>query len=254
MDSMFDKLIALALEQELTGWDFTWLDSRSTDDPLPWDYESIARSRMESAQAVLDVDTGGGEVFSRLGPFPTVAWATEGYLPNVAISREKLIPLGIQVADTSEIPGILPFVDDTFDLVLNRHGDVLARETARVLLPGGRFLSQQVGGENCLDLNRALQEEVSYIYSDGTLAKVTGELEEAGLQILDAREAFPNRIFYDIASVVFYLKAIPWQINDFSVEKYREPLLRIHEKINREGSFAVRQHRLLVEALKPADD
>ena len=250
MDSTFDQLLDLALAQELTGWDFTWLNARTVEDPLPWDYEAMARSRMEGTQVILDVDTGGGELFSRLGPFPMVTWATEGYPPNVAVARARLTPLGIQVADVSELSGLLPFIDDTFDLILNRHGGLYADETERVLHPGGCFFTQQVGGENFMELNRALQQEVSFQYSYCTLDYTVAQLRRAGLQIVQAREIFPHLIFRDIAGVVFYLKAIPWQIADFTVEKYREPLLRIHQAILHDGGFAVREHRMLVEALK----
>jgi SAM-dependent methyltransferase len=247
----FEQLIELGLAQELNGWDFSWLNRRTSEEPLPWDYERIARSRMAGAEAVLDIDTGGGELYSRLGPFPMVAWATEGYAPNVGIARARLEPLGIQVADTSEISGLLPFVDNTFDLVLNRHGGLYAMELERVMHPGGWFITQQVGGENCIELNRALQEEVSFVYSHCTLEYTVAQLEQAGLQIIQAREVFPQLTFQDIAGVAFYLKAIPWQIADFSVEKYHEPLLRIHETIVQTGGFSIREHRLLIEAVKP---
>jgi SAM-dependent methyltransferase len=251
MDSTFEQLIEQAMAQELTGWDFSWLNERTVEEPLPWNYEVIARSRMTGVEAILDIDTGGGELYSRLGPFPMVAWATEGYPPNVAVARSRLEPLGIQVADVSEIPGLLPFVDNTFDLVLNRHGGLYAAELARVLHPGGLFLTQQVGSENCIELNRALQQEVSYEYSYATLGYTIGQLKLAGLQIIQAREVFPHLTFRDIAAVVFYLKAIPWQIADFSVEKYHEQLLKIHEMIVQSGGFTVREHRMLIEAVKP---
>jgi SAM-dependent methyltransferase len=251
MDTTFEQLIEQALGQELTGWDFSWLNERTFEEPLPWVYEDIARSRMNGVQAVLDIDTGGGEGFSRLGPFPMVAWATEGYPPNVVVARSRLEPLGIQVADVSEIPGLLPFVNDTFDLVLNRHGGLYATELERVMHPGGRFLTQQVGSENCMDLNRALQQEVFFEYSYETLAYNVAQLEQAGLQIIQAREVFPHLTFRDIAGVVFYLKAIPWQIADFSVDKYREPLLQIHKEIVKNGGYTIREHRILIEAVKP---
>jgi SAM-dependent methyltransferase len=247
----FDQLVALGLAQELSGWDFSWLTRRTSEEPLPWDYERIARSRMAGVQAVLDIDTGGGELYSRLGPFPMVAWATEGYPPNVSLARARLEPLGIQVADTSAISGLLPFVDDTFDLVLNRHGGLYASELERVMRPGGQFVTQQVGSENCIEINRALQEVVSFEYSYCTLEYTSTQLEQVGLQIIEAREVFPQLTFHDIAAVVFYLKAISWQIADFSVEKYHDQLLHIHEEIVATGNFSVHEHRVFIEAVKP---
>ncbi len=250
MNLSFDDQINLGLAQEMSGWDFTWLQSHIEEEPLPWDYEAMARALVAGSQAVLDVSTGGGELFSRLGPFPLVAWATEGYPPNVVVARTRLEPLGVQVADVSELSDLMPFINNTFDLVLNRHGNLYADEVERILEPGGRFFSQQVGSENCMDLNRALQESPYYIYASDTLDAMVEQIQTAGLEIIQTREYFPRMIFHDIAGVAFYLKAVPWQIKDFSFEKYREALLRVHQAILRDGGFAVRQHRILIEAVK----
>lgn len=251
MEPTFERLIDLGLSQNLKGWDWSWYEERTQVEPLPWDYESEARLLVAGSQAVLDIDTGGGELFSRLGPFPMVTWATEGYPPNVALARARLEPLGVQVADISEIGGLLPFVDDTFDLVLNRHGGFYADELERVMQSGGRFYTQQVGGENCLELNQSLQDDVQFEYSHCSLTYVTHTFAQAGLKIITAKEYFAQRKLFDIASVVFYLKAIPWQIENFSVDIYREKLLRLHKQIQRDGAFIVREHRILIEAIKP---
>lgn len=54
--------------------------------------------------------------------------------------------------------------------------------------------------------------------------------------------------FYDIGAVIYYLKAIPWQIPDFSVEKYKHPLQQMHEHIQCKGYIDFIQHRFLIEA------
>jgi SAM-dependent methyltransferase len=252
----FDDLIQVAQAQELTGWDFSWLNTRTVDEPLPWDYRALVLERLRGEKgrpcplAMLDMETGGGEFFSSLAPFPPVAWATEGYPPNIPLARARLEPLGIRVADVSEDLERLPFANETFDLVINRHGSTPTAEIERVLRPGGRFLTQQVGGQNCIDLNHALQDEVTYEYLDETLDWETTRFRQAGLRVIDAREAFPRWTFKDIAGVVFYLKAIPWQLPGFSVEAYRERLLGIHNQIEQTGGFTVREHRLLLEATK----
>lgn len=250
-DLSFDDLIQLALSQEFTGWDWSWFNARTTVDPLPWDYEDHARRLIARSQAVLDIDTGGGEILARLGPFPLITWATEGHAPNLILARERLEPIGIQVADVSEIGGLLPFVDNTFDLVIDRHGGLYAEELYRVMQPGGRFLTQQVGGENSLELNQALQQETTFKYSYATLNHTIRTLVDAGLQVTEAREAFPSRVIQDIAAVVFYLRNIPWQIEDFSVDAYRPALFQLHETIRQSGGFAVHEHRILIEAIKP---
>jgi hypothetical protein len=51
---------------------------------------------------------------------------------------------------------------------------------------------------------------------------------------------------------VFYLRIIPWQVADFSVEKYRTKLYAIHDDMLAHGPLVVHDHRILVEARKPA--
>ena len=66
-------------------------------------------------------------------------------------------------------------------------------------------------------------------------------LESVGFEIERAEEAFPESRFFDIGAIVLYLTIIQWQIDDFSVERYHDALLALHERIEREGS--VRRHR-----------
>lgn len=50
---------------------------------------------------------------------------------------------------------------------------------------------------------------------------------------------------------VYYLRAIPWQIEDFTVEGYRDKLLALHEQMEREGGLRLASHRFYLEAIKP---
>lgn len=252
MGITFEEHVQEAEAVHLRGWDFQWLNARTREEALPWDYQEIVLERKLHAAAMLDIGTGGGEFLSGLAPFPPLTCATEGYPPNVILAKERLEPLGIHVADVSAIhDGRLPFDDAAFDLVIDRHEGAPAGELTRVLKPGGRYVTQQVGGENCMDLNRFLQgDSVHYAYADCTLRNMTRDLSAAGLQVVVAREAFPDWTFLDVAGVIFYLKVIPWQIDDFSVEKYRDPLREIHRIITRDGGFKIKEHRLLIEAVK----
>ncbi len=157
--SHFDQLIQEALSQELVGWDFSWLHARTRESLLPWDYRKIVLDRMQSAGSLLDLGTGGGEFLSTLAPLPPHTWATEGYPPNVPTARNRLAPLGVQVVDVSELGKLLPFDNASFDLVINRQSSFNAWEVYRVLRTKGCFITQQVGWQNCMELNRFLQEE-----------------------------------------------------------------------------------------------
>jgi hypothetical protein len=55
------------------------------------------RKRLEGVTALLDLGTGGGEVFSQLAPFPLRTFAAEEYAPNAPVAARRLHPLGVQV-------------------------------------------------------------------------------------------------------------------------------------------------------------
>ena len=118
----------------------------------------------------------------------------------------------------------------------------------RVLKPGGQFLTQQVGGQDAADLNTLLGVPISpFVF--WTLDYAVNELQAAGWQIVEQQEAFPNMRFYDIGALVYYLKAIPWQVTDFTVEHYVEQLKTIHNTIVEQGFIDFCMHRFLILAV-----
>lgn len=199
---------------------------------------------------MLDQDTGGGELLSSLAPFPPHTWATESYPPNIPAAKDRLDRLGVTVIDDYSDTAI-PLPNASLDLVLNRHGSYSERELMRLLKPGGIFLTEQVGGQNCIHLNELLQDMVEFEYFYWTKDFISRRLQDAGFQLLTVREEFPPAIFADIGAVVFYLRIVSWQIADFSVVKYRDRLYAIHQDILTNGPLRVHDHRILVEAQKP---
>ncbi len=177
---------------------------------------------------MLDMGTGGGELLSMLQPFPPTIYATEGYAPNVPISRKKLEPLGVIVVEVKD-DAALPLQDAQFDLIVNQHESYAASEVNRILSPNGIFLTQQAGGLDCAELNKQFGTPLNSEFASWSLETACNELKENGFTILDAKEEFPLQRFYDIGAIVYYLKAIPWQTPDFTVERYYEELYRIHE-------------------------
>jgi SAM-dependent methyltransferase len=145
----------------------------------------------------------------------------------------------------------IPLPSASLDLVLNRHGSYSESEVKRLLKPGGIFLTQQVGGKNCIRINELLQDMVEFQFSFWTKELITQQLIAAGFQVLNVQEEFIPSEFTDIGAVVFFLRIISWQVADFSVEKYRHRLFAIHQDILAHGPLQVHDHRILVEARKP---
>lgn len=162
MDTLehFEQQVQKGLAQELRGWDFTWLHAHTRSSQLPWDYRQIVLEHMKGVQSLLDAGTGGGEFLASLAPLPADTHATEGYAPNVPAARRRLEPLGVKIADVTGDDEHLPYPDRSFDLVIDRHNGCEPAEVYRVLRPGGLYITQQVGGENCMDLNRSCRSSL----------------------------------------------------------------------------------------------
>ena len=228
------------------GWDFSYIKDRWLEEEPTWDYKALARQLIKNSTSVLDVATGGGEVFSSLAPFPGRAVAVEGYRPNVAVARKRLGPLGVQVLEANETA--LPFEKNTFDLVLNRHGGPDIAGTYRVLTDNGKFLTQQVGGGNLVELMDFFGVEEKW--PENTLKVVQRKMQAVGFHIERAEEWKGKAKFLDVGAVVYFLKAIPWIVDNFSVDSHLEYLRKLQEKLEREGRLEFTSAVFLVSAGK----
>jgi SAM-dependent methyltransferase len=246
----FDELVADGLSLPFSGWDFSVIGARWKTTEPSWNYPTLAKDHMLGITSMLDLDTGGGELFSTFAPFPPLTWATEIYPPNIPVAKAHLEPLGIKVINDYSDDAI-PLPDSSLDLVLNRHGSYSERELIRLLKPGGIFLTEQVGGHNDIRINELLQEKVEFEYSYWTKDLITRRMIDAGFELLTVKEEFPLAEFADVGVLVFYLRIIPWQIADFSVDIYRDKLYAIHQDILTNGPLKVHDHRILVVACKP---
>jgi hypothetical protein len=81
---------------------------------------------------------------------------------------------------------------------------------------------------------------------------IDATLAEAGFETIEKLDVFPSTTYRDIAIVVYVLRTVPWTITDFTVERYRERLYRLHQQIKREGGFTIQGHHRLLEMRKPA--
>jgi SAM-dependent methyltransferase len=246
----FDQLILEAQTLSFLGWDFSVIGDRWKTSEPSWDYPHLARMYSRGIQSMIDLDTGGGELFSALAPFPPRTWATESYPPNIPVAKARLEPLGVQVI-SDYTDAAIPLPDSSLDLVLDRHGSYAEAELMRLLKPGGIFLTEQVGGQNCIQINQVLQDKVEFQYAYWTKDLITDQLLAAGFELLSIQEEFPPGEFTDIGALVFYLRIIPWQVADFSVEKYHDRLYALHQDMLTHGPLRVYDHRILVEARKP---
>lgn len=239
-------------KENFLGWDFSYLTKtdRLMSSPLSFSYMAEVNKYIykNEVETMLDMGTGGGEFLSKFIKFPPETYATEGYKPNIPIARKRLKPLGIDVVSVENDQ--LNFEDNFFDLIINRHESYLVEEVKRVLNKDGVFITQQVGSENCLKINRALNVEEDMGLGEWHLKNAVDSLKKKGFKIITSYEEFPDLRFYDIGALIYYLKVVSWQVNDFSVEKYESKLKEIHDLILKENYFEVKEHRFFLIAEK----
>ncbi len=232
------------------GWDFSHIYGRyDVDNDLPWDYEKKVRQYLSIESNVLDYDTGGGEFLLSLNhPYDKTS-ATEGYKPNVLLCKERLLPLGIHFKECND-PSKIPYDDETFDIIINRHGDYEATELYRLLKKGGIFITEQVGGDNERDLVEMVLPGTKQPFPDLNLANQQKVFEEAGFQIMNAEEAYRPIRFYDVGAFVWFAHVIEWEFPGFSVDKCFEQLLEMQKIIEEKGVVEGTTHRFLIVARK----
>jgi SAM-dependent methyltransferase len=237
------------IKAKFEGWDFSSIHDtgRIQSNLLSWSYGSKVVAAMQDATTVLDMGTGGGEFLSLLnGYFPPTIYATEGYKPNVPIAKKKLEPLGVSVYEVVDDEQ-LPFSDQHFDLIINRHESYSVKELKRIVKPNGIFLTQQVGGWDCKEINEWFGTSVNPEFKEWKLLSALEMFPVNEWEIVEQKEEFPIQRFYDLGAVIYYLKAIPWQVPDFSIKKYEDALYRLYLHIGKIGYFDVTQSRFFLK-------
>jgi len=237
------------------GWDFSHLDGR-WDSPEPtWDYNEIVKSYLKDSDTLLDMGTGGGEFLLTLKHPYDKTFATEAYTPNFELCIETLAPLGITVKQTYTDENLnaddkLPFDNNFFDVIINRHESFDLEEVCRTLKQGGYFITQQVGNQSSRELMFRLNDSNEPYMPHHTLDNYIESLINLGFQIIKTDETiYPTKIF-DVGALVFYAKIIVWEFPGFSVKTHIEKLLDFQRDINEKGYIESTDHRFLIVARK----
>lgn len=203
----------------MTGWDFSALADRLRADDPPWDFDRLGRNAMLDSTDCLDMGTGGGERLIRL-------------------------VRALRAATDSDAGMRMPWADEEFDLVMNRHESYDIAEVVRVLAPGGLFLTQQVDSTEAAEFRDWFGGEAD---PDNQLDRRVDEVERRGLRIEAARRWQATMKFTDVEAVLEYLAFIPWDVPGFVVA---DNLVTLERLAAEPGPITVTQKRFLIAATK----
>jgi SAM-dependent methyltransferase len=239
----------------MVGWDFSHLedDGRLVADEVPWDFDEDCLRAMRDSSRIIDLGTGGGErlagLLDKLGADKRCdkqIIATEGWTPNIPLARQTLAEYGVAVREyDSETNPHMPFPDTCADLIMSRHESFDPAEIARVLVPGGMFMTQQVDGHDAAELHEWFGTE--FLYPEVSVDNGMSGLHKAGM-VIDKSETWQGIMrFSDIEALIEYMALVPWDVPGFTVEGNAARL----ELLSRQPAINVTQCRFRIYAHKP---
>ena len=201
---------ALREADPIKGWD--WSRCRTRMGRFGWDYTDVLRSLLPADGRVLDVGTGGGEVFSSVARPTDVALDVS--LDMLVVARDML-PCPLVAGDHFD----LPLRDSCVDVAADRHVGADPREVLRVLRPGGVFVAQHPGSRICQSIfdafgwgsngefwQRHYAEVGRPFWNIDALARFYAD---AGCTIVRRDEADVEYEFLDEESLAFWLNSAP---------------------------------------------
>ena len=254
-----DDLVASwrsAFASTSVGWDFSAVGDRMVEPQPPWDFDGLSIDALAATDSAVDMGTGGGEQLIRLvealrarGADRPALVATEGWPPNVPVATANLAPYGILVRVHDPDTGArMPLGDESLSLVLNRHEAYSPTEVNRVLRPGGRFLTQQVGS---LDARETADWFGARPKAEWTLERASTALQDAGLTVAAADDFVGAYRFDSVTTLLRYFALVPWDLPEgFTVAGQLSALSALHRAAEAGTPIELTLHRWYLLALR----
>jgi len=234
---------------KVRGWDFSQIKFSSEGPRI--NYCRVVESHLDKNQKLLDIGTGGGEKFLKFAPKVKEAIGIDVDPKMIKTARENLRKSGLsnvkfEVCDSEK----LRLGDQEFDVVIDRQAPFNPKEVARVLKPGGVFITQQVSEGDKLNFKEIFRRGDSYGIKSGTLKnRYLGELRKAGMEIIEEKTANTIEYYRSMDDVIFLLANTPI-VPDFDFEREQDKLKQIEERFTTEKGIKTNAERFLIVAKK----
>jgi SAM-dependent methyltransferase len=232
--------------EKLEGWDFSRINTGR--DPIPWNYSSVVRSYLKPTDRVLDIGTGGGEIFLSLAPNIGKGIGIDHNPAMIEMAKSNQSRMAVSNIEFIEMDGSnLQLEANGFDIVLLRHLRVYVNEIVRVLRPGGYFITQMVGKQSSKNFMEAFGWTSASFGSDWwqPVGELAQQFEEKGCHIVAQGEYDVGYWFKDMASFVFWMVSVPWP-EDIELGKHWQNINRILETSTTNRGIETNEHRGLL--------
>lgn len=207
--------------QNQTGW-------------FPWIYHNC---KITDGMRILEIGCGDGTLWNEnMAKLPqnisaVLSDISEGMLRDVRRRIGSDSRFSFQAFDCHRIP----FVSDSFDLVIANHvlfycDDIakVCREVSRILVPGGRFLCSTYGASHMQEITALVQEFDSRIQLSGDALYARFGLEN-GAELLAPYFSEISTQFYDdalyvtdAAPLIEYILSCHGNQNQYLLERYQD--------------------------------
>jgi SAM-dependent methyltransferase len=201
---------ALRDTERIRGWDWSRTNTRMGS--FGWAYTDVLGEYIRPDDRVIDVGTGGGEVFSTVARPHDVA--LDVHMAMLEVARERL-PCSLVAGDQRA----LPFRPASFDVVADRHVGVYPLEVLSVLRPGGYYVTQQPGTRICQSIFDAFgwgsngefwrREYAAEGHEFLTVDDQAHLYEQHGCEIVRRATADVDYEFLDEESLAYWLLSAP---------------------------------------------
>lgn len=218
-------------------------------DPVPWSYCEIARRYLSPLHRVLDIGTGNGELFLALAEHFGSGVGIDADPELIAIAGQNTPPaVSCRVKFLAMDAEALEFPDGAFDVVLCHHAPAYPAEVARVLRPGGVFITQQIGARHHHNITALFGcgPDGRYTRDPAQTVAAWADAFAALGCVVRARGEYDVPCYYrDIASLLGWMRAIPVP-EDFAIERHWPQIERIASAFQTPRGIATNVHRELL--------
>ncbi|MEM7117625.1 MAG: class I SAM-dependent methyltransferase, partial [Chloroflexota bacterium] len=217
---------------------------RAERTPHPWDYIDVVCKYLKPTDRVLDVGTGGGEVFLSLAPYFAEGVGVDQNPMMIKTAERNKLARSIDNVSLRQMEAAdLQFEAASFDVVLAKHLHVYVSEMLRVLRPGGYFITQLVGKRTSLNMLDAFGWTPDSFGPDWwqTAAGLAEEFRAHNCHIMAQAEFDVPYWFQDVESLLFFIMAVPWP-ERIELDKHWQNINHILEHSQTEKGIQTNEH------------